>query len=70
MGIEPTPGAWEAHVLPLNYARLVQYYYRIRWDECQTENILAPYELSIACDLIFLLSRYKVSGQRSCSFFH
>ena len=22
MGIEPTPGAWEAHVLPLNYARI------------------------------------------------
>ena len=22
MGIEPTSGAWEAHVLPMNYARL------------------------------------------------
>ena len=24
MGIEPTSGAWEAHVLPMNYARLYE----------------------------------------------
>lgn len=27
MGIEPTPSAWKAEILPLNYARLYTYLY-------------------------------------------
>ena len=36
MGIEPTPEAWEAAVLPLNYTRSGAQSKRIIRDHCQT----------------------------------
>ncbi len=36
MGIEPTPEAWEAAVLPLNYTRSGAQSERIIRDHCQT----------------------------------
>lgn len=35
MGIEPTPQAWEAYVLPLNYARINYYYDKISLKKIQ-----------------------------------
>ena len=35
MGIEPTPSAWEAEVLPLNYSRKKLLYYMPFGVECQ-----------------------------------
>ena len=35
MGIEPTPSAWEAEVLPLNYSRRCTIYYILLASSCQ-----------------------------------
>ena len=39
MGIEPTPSAWEAEVLPLNYTRcMMSYYARLNLPRLHGEN--------------------------------
>ena len=50
MGIEPTPSAWKAEVLPLNYTRMTRHRRRFT-SHRQTHRILPHHTETAACGL-------------------
>ena len=62
MGIEPTPQAWEAHVLPLNYTRSFRGRVRISEAHPMQPKSLCPMPYAITCRS---LENQEISGKKS-----
>ncbi len=67
MGIEPTPSAWEAEVLPLNYTRAVEYSFLLSNISLPIMKIILngePYDIEPDTTVGQLIEQLGLTGKR------